>query len=92
MGVDLMAIEQKVVKEFTKHEMAILAHKLKQTGMLPVDGLRIYYDESPSVELNKIDFVKGDKQLTVGLISKTGEFDTSYMQKQLEKYFLEGKK
>lgn len=80
------------VEKFTKHELAILAHELKQAGMLPVDGLRIYYDERPSVGLNKIDFVKGNKQLTVDLIPKTEEFDTNYMQKQLEEYFMEGKK
>lgn len=50
------------VKKFTKHELAILAHELKQAEMLPVDSLRIYYDESPSVELNKIDFVKGGEE------------------------------
>jgi hypothetical protein len=80
-----------VIEKFTKHELAILAHELKQAEMLPVDSLRIYYDESPSAELNKIDFVKDNKQLTVDLIPRTEEFDTSYMQKQLEEYFMEGK-
>ena len=81
-----------MIKKLTKHELAILAHELKQAGMLPVDGLRIYYDESPYVGLNKIDFVKGNKQLTVDLIPETEKFDTGYMQKQLEKYFMESKK
>lgn len=79
-----------MITAFTKHELAILAYELKRDGMLPLDGLRVYLDErSERVPFWAVDFVKGDKQMKVQLLSRHGqEYDTEALEKQLTRYFI----
>jgi len=83
---------ERVIKKLTKHEISILAFELRNAKLLPLKGLRVYFDERDG--LNKIDFVSANKQLTVDLISGFGqnEYDDKAIEKQLKEYFLEGEK
>lgn len=78
-----------MLKELSKHDLAILKHELAISKMLFPDGIRVFYDEAHRVY--KAQFLKKDelkaRQLDVDLLTKE-DVDDFAIERQLKMFFM----